>query len=371
MQTSVASRPLVAFTSDLGSHENDYGCLQRQRARLTLWAIKNRTAYAAERSWTRDKSGLHYWIVGVRASFEIALDGRLRLADTQLPLVVAPEYFGAPGTSSLRDDSDLLAPKLTTDVLLHANAHAPFGRAASVVPVQLRLGYLEKRLLVYGERTYYAGLLGLSTRSPAAFVSRPIRYELAYGGGDLSDPDSSSYCMDERNPVGRGFARRPADLVGKAAPAVDYPTGDPARCRPAGFGPIDAAWLPRRALAGTYDERWVRSKKPLLPDDYNPAYAQSAPTDQQTPQPLVGGERVELQNLTVNGRLVFEIPRITLRFTTHFGRRQQPHPVLLAKVLIEPEEQRLSLVWQSVLRVAALDLDYLDHTEISEPQALI
>ena len=331
-----------------------------------MWALKNNTAYAAQRNWTRDKEGLHLWLVSVRASFAIAPAGQLRLADLQQPPLLAPEYHAQPGTSSLREDSDLLAPKPGTDVLIHGYAHAPLGKTAAVVPVQLRLGPLEKRLLVYGERTYRAGILGPTACSPAPFQRCPILYELAYGGCDLSDPDPSKHYMDQRNPVGRGLARRPADLIGKPAPAVEYPGGEPARMGPAGFGPIDAAWMPRRRLAGTYDERWARTKKPLLPDDYQPAYAHSAPVDQQTAQPLLGGERVELQNLTPSGQLVFELPRIALGFTTHFGRRQQSHPALLTKVLIEPEEHRLSLVWQGVLRVPAPDLDYLDYTEIRE-----
>lgn len=74
-----------------------------------MWALSNRTAYAAERNWTRDKDGLHWWLVAVKATFDIGPDGRLRLADEQLPPVLIPEYFGGPGRSSLRYDSDLLA----------------------------------------------------------------------------------------------------------------------------------------------------------------------------------------------------------------------------------------------------------------------
>jgi hypothetical protein len=36
-------------------------------------------------------------------------------------------------------------------------------------------------------------------------------------------------------------------------------------------------------------------------------------------------------------------------------------------VLIEPEERRLSLVWQSALRVPAPEADSLDETEVLEP----
>jgi hypothetical protein len=226
---------------------------------------------------------------------------------------------------------------------------------------------MQKQLLVHGERFYRSSGKGVGTSSPKPFTTRPIQYELAFGGTDLSDPDPRNHRMDERNPVGRGVAARADQLEDRPAHAVEYPSGNPASSGPAGFGPIDPAWLPRRALAGTYDERWERTKKPLLPDDYDPAFALSSPVDQRVGQPLVGGERVELVNMTPEGRLVFEIPRISLGFTSLFGLRREPHPThQLATVLIEPENQRLSLVWQSTLRVVAPEVDYLDATEIVE-----
>jgi hypothetical protein len=49
----------------------------------TMWALKNQTPYAAERNWTRDKHGVHWWLVAVKATFDIAPGGRLELADEQ------------------------------------------------------------------------------------------------------------------------------------------------------------------------------------------------------------------------------------------------------------------------------------------------
>ncbi|WP_426753612.1 DUF2169 family type VI secretion system accessory protein [Myxococcus sp. Y35] len=331
-----------------------------------MWALKNRTAYAAERNWIRDKDGVHWWLVAVKATFDIAPGGRLQLADEQPPPVLMPEYFGAPGQSSLRYDSDLLAVKPSTEVLLDACAHAPRGKPAETVPVSLRLGTLHKVLLVYGPRIYSRGILGVGTGRPQPFTTSPIRYESAFGGYDQTDTDSSNHRFDERNPVGRGFVTRHAHLAGKPAHTIEYPKGDPAIRGPAGFGPIDATWMPRRKLAGTYDARWERTKKPLLPDDYDPAFALSAPGDQRFDRALAGGERVELVNLTPEGFLRFELPRISLGFTTHVGRRSEEYGARLTTVLVEPEVRRLSLVWQGALSVPAPEADYLDETEIVE-----
>ncbi|WNG62492.1 DUF2169 domain-containing protein [Archangium gephyra] len=334
-----------------------------------MWGLKNRTAYAAERNWTRDKDGVHWWLVAVKATFDIAPGGRLMLADEQLPPALIPEYFGEPGRSSLRYESDLLAMKPGTDVLVIAHAHAPRGRPAPTVPVSLRIERLHKELLVHGERTYDRGLLSVAATRPQPFITRSIRYELAFGGSDLSDPDPKNHCLDERNPIGRGFARRTAHIIGKPAHIIEYPGGNPAEMGPAGFGPIDSSWMPRRKLAGTYDARWEQSKKPLLPDDFDSAFALSSPTDQRLEKPIVGGARVELLNMTPDGLLRFELPRISLGFTTRIGTRREQHGSRMVTVLVEPEERRLSLVWQSVLRVPAPDADYLDETEIVEQRS--
>jgi len=39
-----------------------------------------------------------------------------------------PEYFGAPGNSSVRYDSDLVLTKTTTDIIVIGHSYAPDGR---------------------------------------------------------------------------------------------------------------------------------------------------------------------------------------------------------------------------------------------------
>lgn len=331
-----------------------------------MWSLNNRTAYAAERNWIRDERGVHLWLVAVRATFAIGPRGRLQLADEQIPPTLVPEHVGAPGASSLVWDSDLLGRKPTTDVLVVGSAYAPGGRATASVPVALRVEAIEKQLVVHGERVYRDGRAG-TTNKPTPFVVRPVGYEQAFGGSACSDSDPSRHRIDERNPIGRGFDRSGGRLVGTLAHAIEYPTGDPARRGPAGFGPVDAAWLPRRKLAGTYDGRWAKTKRPLLPDDYDPMFSLSAPLDQKPTRPLRGGERISLLNLSPRGTLIFDLPRIELSMASWFGSYKTSHerPVL-ATVLVEPDASRVSLVWQSALRVASSEGDFLDVTDIYE-----
>ena len=208
---------------------------------------------------------------------------------------------------------------------------------------------------------------GFSTTAPAPFTRRAIRYELAFGGHDRSDPDPRRHGLDERNPIGRGFALRNTNVANKPAHAIEYPGSNSATAGPAGFGPIDRHWLPRRTLAGTYDAAWAQTKHPLLPGDYDSGFAMCAPADQRPSHALRGGERLGLFNLSPAGALVIDLPHVHLELKSHFGFRTRSHSApTLTTELAEPDESRLSLVWHSVLRVAASDTDYLDETTIVE-----
>ena len=120
-----------------------------------MWALDNRTAYAAERNWIRDKNGVHHWLVAVKATFDVALDGRLKLADEQPPPLLEPEYRGEPGSSSLRLDSDLLAVKPGTTVAVFAEEMRLAVTWQSTLKVPARdAEYLDQTAI--GEKPYLA-----------------------------------------------------------------------------------------------------------------------------------------------------------------------------------------------------------------------
>jgi hypothetical protein len=335
-----------------------------------MWTLDNETPYAAERNWTRDKRGVHLWLVAVRATYEIKTDGTLKFVDEQPPPELEPQYRGEPGKTSLRVDSDLIAAKPSTDVVLDAYAHAPGGRSTPRVSVSLRVATIDKTLSVCGPREYYRGVMGLGTTAPSAFITQPIHYEWAFGGIDARSADPSKQRMDARNPVGRGLGVDVGGLEHQPAHFIEYPSGNPAKTGPAGFGPIDRSWSPRRELSGTYDDDWMKSKRPLLPDDYDDRFALSAPVDQRPASFLRGGEKVTLVNMTPEGKLEIELPKLFFAFTTRFGKREQEHRGHLATVFIETEKRRLSMVWQTTLPVAARQVEQLDETTITEKRYL-
>jgi hypothetical protein len=332
-----------------------------------MWALNNKTPYAAERTWIRDRTGAHHWVVAVKATFDIRPDGKLSLADQQTPLLLAPEFWGEPGASSVRFEADVVPPKPTTDILVEGTAHSPDGRPTTKLPVSLRIADVEKTIVVHGPRVYYRGADGrLTTSASAPFTTRPIRYEDAYGGSDFTDPDPRRQKIDTRNPVGKGVAADPGRLINQPAHSVEYPDGDLEKRGPAGFSPIASFWSPRLECAGTYDKKWEEKKKPLLPDDYDENFLLCAPRNQRPTRHLRGEEPAALVNLRPEGTLRFRLPRIFLTFSTRFGRRKEEHRSRLGTVLIEPDAKQVKLVWQTSLMVRPNDSDYLDETRIDE-----
>ncbi|QDE71753.1 hypothetical protein BHS09_34850 [Myxococcus xanthus] len=331
-----------------------------------MWALQNKTPYAAERTWVRDKDGHHLWVIALKATFDVDDAGHLRLADAQEPPLPEPVYWGEPGHSSLRYEAELVVPKPHTDVLINACAHAPGGRPAPSVEVAVRIHDVDKMLVVHGERFYTRGLTGVKPSSPKPFVTQPILYEWAWGGTDTRDTDTRKHVSDSRNPVGRGVASREAHLMDQPAHRVEYLRGTPAKSGPAGFGPIASYWSPRLELAGTFDEIWRKTRHPLLPRDFDERFALCAPADQRPSRCLVGGEKVALVHLTPKGALHFTLPRLRFGFTTWFGAVRRFHEATLGTVVIEPEVKKVRMVFQTGLRVGPQDIDCLDFTAITE-----
>ncbi len=318
-----------------------------------MLVVNNQTPFAADRTTTSDMEGALVWIVAVKATFDIAPDGSTALAEEQPPVCLAPEHIGKPGESSLRYDSDLVLTKPTTDVVLLGHAYAPQGKPAFQTDVTMMVANISKTLRVTGDRKWEQGVAGPKMTEVEPFLKMPITYERAYGGGEKPSPDVEKPQFERRNPVGTGYAKRLEGPAGQAVPNVEDPNAlqspTSLRTRPIGFGPIERHWLPRADFAGTYDEKWVDKRLPLLPRDFDDRFYQFAPPDQQTPQYLRGGEPVALVNLTPEGMLRFALPRIWLTFQTRFHDEIIDHHGNLHSVIIEPDAPRVSLVWHTSL----------------------
>ena len=143
-----------------------------------MWQVDNRTPFATERGWVRDRDGSEVWLVAVKATFDVLPDGTTAVAKEQPPVLRLPEHFGEPGQSSVRYDADLILTKKTTDIVVVGQAYAPEGREVTQLDCGFKVGTLQKVLRVFGDRTW--GAFGPSRPEP--FVTMPLVGARAYGG---------------------------------------------------------------------------------------------------------------------------------------------------------------------------------------------
>ncbi|MEA3277303.1 MAG: DUF2169 domain-containing protein, partial [Pseudomonadota bacterium] len=188
-----------------------------------MWAVDNRTPYAAERNWYLDKNAVKSWVVAVKGTFDILPDGSLRVADNQEDPLYAPEYEGEPGKSSLKYEADLAGPKNNTDIVLIAHAFAPDRDPVRNMAVEMAVGDIRKQAVVSGDRRWEKGIAGLSMTEPEPFLQMPLVPERAFGGYDKRPEDPSEHRYYASNPIGTGFAVRDAHLDGALLPNVEYP----------------------------------------------------------------------------------------------------------------------------------------------------
>lgn len=270
----------------------------------------------------------------------------LRLEDVQTEPVTADVFFGEPGASAPRYESDFCPTKLRCDVILNGSAYAPSRKPITQVTVGIRVGGWTKGFDVIGNRQWERTLGLLKPSAPEPFYNLPIGYHCAYGGIDRSE----TYL---ENPTGVGYyPKSPKNLIeGRPLPNTqglgEGPPKVKDKVRPWSFGPIGRNWSPRFQRAGTYNDAWVEDGFPHLPKDFDPAYYQAAPADQQIPYPQ-GGEEIILSHLSKQGRLNFRLPDalpIEVEVTTVWTREKTW--AVVDTLILEPDDERLFLTWRA------------------------
>ncbi len=321
-----------------------------------MFISSNTTGMLAGITAFTDKDGRDHALVVVKGTFLVARDGGVVLAEEQAKFVYADEHYGEPGETSIKYECDFAPAKPAAEVVMCGHAFAPGGKAVTELDVSIEVGSWKKQLRVTGDRKWEAGLLGSFATAPEPFQEMPLVYERAFGGWDRTHASETRHTVERRNLVGVGFQTEyhPAKIVGKPLPNIEYPgqriTKWNDKISPAGFGILSRCWLPRAGYAGTYDQAWLDTKCPFLPDDFDHRYFQSAPADQQIPG-LAGGEQVRCTNLSPQGTLSFELPRLDVPIVFRFRDREVQASPMPDTLLLEPHQRRFLLTWRSLVPV--------------------
>lgn len=287
-----------------------------------------------------------FHVVVLRGTWALPREGRARMTPEQAPLVMADVFYGEPGASSPREESDLAPYKPRADVVVVGEARAPGGVAATSWPVSVRVGSMVCALRVTGPRAWARDGDGWRLADPVACLAVPLRYERAFGGARGDDRFA-------QNPVGVGYvgAGVADDVARVEAPqieSIEDPVTELGRVyAPRGLGPLGRAWAPRLARAGTYDDAWLSRTWPALPPDFDFAYWNCAHPDLTARGFLRGDEEVELVGLHHDGPRRFRLPDVWTYALVHDEDGDAtPHPMKLDTLVLDVARDLVSMVWR-------------------------
>lgn len=318
--------------------------------------LHNKTGYAFEAQLLADEEGVPQFVTCVQATWLINADGRLKLKDKQPKVLLGGKWRGDPALTSLLHEPQIAFTKLATDVVLLGHA-VPTNAERTEGLVGIRLGPLQKTAKVFGDRRVVRRLGVPMIGRPEPFEQMPIVYERAFGGWDRSDADPLKHRQEVRNPVGVGLRAHLKPEGEGLLPNFEDPqhliSSLDDTPPPAGFGFIGPNWQPRLGFAGTYDAGWVKTRKPLLPRDFDRRFFNAASPGLIAPGHLRGDEAVVVIGASPRGRVDFRLPgvpppacRLALR-----GRRWSVLPTVLDTVTVDMDQDTVTLLWRAHLPV--------------------
>ncbi|MFO0551741.1 MAG: DUF2169 domain-containing protein [Polyangiaceae bacterium] len=366
MAAPVVSDPLastLALTPDVQSSptEEPASPLHGARTSATVEVVSDDDALsAATLVWSRTPRKYSLTII-VKGTFELRRSGPAVLRDEAAPLQGDVRVDPDDPASSLAYASDFAIEKPRADVTLVGSARAAKDEPTAMMVVRFQFGAeaFDRTIRVFGDRVLEP--TAHRYRAPQPFTRMALQWENAV--------------QDPQNPVGRS-TRAPTTPAKVALPNLETTEQSQSDSTAICFAPIDASWPPRRVRLGTFDDGWLADRWPFFPADFDPAFFQSAPREQQVDR-IRGDEPYRLEGL-VTGEPVFEgrLPgvraRAFLQRSNAGGEGFSEVPLVLDTVHFDTDAATVTLVWRAVVATAdvrASDLTalYVRHEPLSGP----
>jgi uncharacterized protein YjbI with pentapeptide repeats len=248
------------------------------------------------------------------------------------------------GEQGMLDES---VAKVRAELLVAGAFHALAGKPVTASHVRARVGNVDKRLAVVGDRWWRDGI----PSEPEPMVAMPIDWTHAFGGPRFG-----------RNPYGKGAELvevdgrklRPLPNVEPFGNLMRAPSESP---EPAGFRPLDVTFEQRRKRSGTYDRRWLEEHFPGLPPDMDPGFFNVAPEDQWLQGFWRGDEEFLVENMhpdtpRIQGQLPGLVARAFVTQRTAEGERFVEIPLRCDTVWLFPSADFGAVILHGALGVA-------------------
>jgi len=301
----------------------------------------------------------------MKGTFAIREGERACRVESQPAILTSDVFHSKPNESSLRQESELVPRQPRADVTFNAVARSPERKELEGWSVRVMIDQRATHTLhVCGARQWEPSGVVLKSwklSERQKMTELPLRYEYAYGG---IIRDGENLLVHEFNPVGRGFLGGlpprqnpvPAPQIGLLAEfAALNPREEMMVC---GLGPISKSWLPRRSLAGTFNDVWLREQHPRMPDDYSLAFWNGAPSALQIDPYLTGDETMTVKGVRHDPKpYAFSLPGLEWHYelVSSSSRRSGKYRLNLQSVHCDladpdPDKHWMSLVWRAAFQ---------------------
>jgi uncharacterized protein YjbI with pentapeptide repeats len=301
----------------------------------------------------------HSLTVVVKGTFDPAAGDPAPFVEDQAP-VSGETYVDDDVERPLATPSDLALFKPAGELLVIGKAWSG-AKPASAVMASFRVGPIAKRFAVFGDRRWKGAFPAAS--DPVPFTEMPLDLGRSYGGPGFAANPFGSGRDDDRLPN----LERPERLIGMR--------GD--RPEPVVIGPLPMTWPARLALAGTYDQAYMKQRWPWLPADFDFRFFQEAPPDQRLASGYWrGDERFEIDGLhpsgAVRSRLPHVAPRVLVSLATEGEESFHEVVLRLDTVVWDGASARLLLTWRGLIEVPSASLDevgtiFVAHDDLRGP----
>lgn len=228
------------------------------------------------------------------------------------------------------------------------SACAPGGAAVAGLTVSVRVGPLQKQVLVQGERRWSRNAVGWKPTPAQPYTTMPLDLEHAYGARGWAS-----------NPYGRGHLGDGANPEGLPLPNVEDPHApmvSPTDVPPvATLGPLPQYSPERTRWLGAFDKAWQSKRAPWLPDDTDPRWFDCVPQDQCVESYWRGDEPWFAANMhpdrpEQSGRLPALRPRLLVRTWSEPENRREL-PLDLDTVWLFPNQSRVVVLYRAEMAV--------------------
>ncbi|MBW3698163.1 DUF2169 domain-containing protein [Vibrio sp. T187] len=300
---------------------------------MQLWDIDSHPELTLKGRFQRDENGNEVWVVTGKRTWKLEVTAWVEQEESLIH--DDPVYAGEPGISAMKEDHEFAYFKQNTDVLIYGKARSYSKKPVVYHECRLLLdGHIDKTISVHGERVWIEHGGSLTMSRPTEFIEKEIDYSNAIGG-------------DIRNRIGCGIASSNKELLEQNVPSVFYPKEDwsptGAKLRTAGFGPVPPFFESRLTFAGTFDEHWEETRRPMLPTDFDKRFYQSAPVDQQCKGYLLGGERMVMSGFCHDDTILFRIPSEQYVAIAKFQDETYQSDMSIYTVFVDSEQKTVSV----------------------------